>query len=137
MADVVIEIKSTISSDSTDSVVVNTLGKMTCDNGIYCLSYEETDQDGDVTDTLIKIDPDTVTIQRKGSMSSCLTVREGERYTSQYEAAYGSFSVGITGKRVRSLLDENGGRVLLEYEVDTNGSFLSNNIIEINVRRNH
>ncbi len=110
---------------------------MKSDRDTFCLFYDETDQDGDITNTLIKIYPDSVTIQRNGTLSSCLTVREGERYTSQYEAAYGSFCVGITGKRVRSSLNENGGRVLLEYEVDTNGSFLSNNLIEINVRRNH
>lgn len=137
MADVVIEIRSSITSETTDTVVVNTIGKIEFNGGAFHLCYDETDQDGDITNTLIKIATDSVTIQRSGTLSSCLTVREGERYTSQYEAAYGSFSVGITGKRVRSSLNENGGRVLLEYEVDTNGSFLSNNLIEINVRRNH
>lgn len=137
MTDVIIEIRSAISSDSTESVTVNTLGQMRCEDGVYRLYYEETDEDGDVTKTAIKIDADTVTIRRSGVMSSCLTVREGERYTSQYEATFGAFCVGITGKSVLSSLNDNGGRVSLEYEVDTNNSFLSNNIIEINVRRSH
>ncbi len=137
MTDVIIEIKSTISSDSTESVTVNTLGQMRWDNEVCRLYYEETDEDGDVTKTAIKVEADTVTIRRSGSVSACLTVREGERYTSQYEVSFGALSVGITGKNVRAALDENGGRVLLEYELDTDNSFLSNNIIEINVRRSH
>lgn len=137
VTDVVIEIRSTIVSDTAESVTVNTMGRMKLEGGVVRLYYDETDEDGAVTSTVIKAESDTVTIRRSGATSSCLIVRQGERYTSQYDVVYGSFIVGLTGRSVDVALDESGGRIALSYELDTDNRFLSNNEIEINVRRSY
>lgn len=135
MKDVIIEISSCIEAEDTQTVTVNTVGQMHWENEVCQLFYDETDEDGDVTQTRIRIEPDSVTIHRTGKTGSCLTIRPGERYLSQYDMAFGSFCVGISGKTVHSAMDENGGLVRLEYSVDADSEFLSNNKIEITVRR--
>ena len=133
--EVVLDLKSRILAEETDSIDINTLGDMTWKDGACHLTYETPDENGRLTRTRLIVEDGSVTVSQQGGMASLLTVREGERTLSPYETPYGSFSVGVTGHRIRSLLSPDGGSLYLEYDVDIQSSAVSKNIIEIHVRR--
>lgn len=137
MFDVVIDISSRIvSADDTENININTLGHMRLSHGTASLFYSEKTDDGQKVSTTVKIGDDkSVNITRTGDGSSQLTVLEGRRCLSSYNTPYGTLTMGISGRTVDINLDENGGQIVLDYAVDINSEFMSNNLIEINVRR--
>ena len=77
----------------------------------YTLSYQESEVTGFVgTLTTIQVEPSRVTLQRIGAVNSQMVFEEGRRHLSMYDTPYGALSVGIHTRKLRSTLDDNGGR---------------------------
>ena len=96
------------------------------------LTYTEkgTDGEGDAV-TVLTVSPKHVIIRRRGDTSSCLILKKGERRENPYHTPYGTFSLGVTAHRIDWETREHGGRLLLSYSLDMNGSPASENELEI------
>ncbi|MBP5617683.1 MAG: DUF1934 domain-containing protein [Clostridia bacterium] len=133
--DVVIELKSSVVSDEQEDMSLNVLGRMLWQEDCCHLSFEILDEDGTPILTQVKTEGDFVIVEQKGSRSSRLMIREGERIASEYATPYGSLRIGVTGLSVANELTPEGGTLTLTYEVDVNAASVSTNTIEILVRR--
>ena len=98
-------------------------------------SYMEsalTGLDGTRTDFHIK--PEEVVLSRRGTVNAQMVFRRGEKQRFRYETNFGSLSLGVSTQRLETALDEHGGDVEIEYDLNFNASYLSRNRFLINVK---
>lgn len=71
------------------------------------------------TTTTLKIGEDgVVTLMRFGSVNTQFIFEQGQKHMSYYDTKYGTFTVGITTNIVRVDIDDKGGEVRVDYQLD-------------------
>lgn len=138
MKEVLIKIKGTQQYAESDSDVTTftTNGRLSCDNGVYRLCYDESEMIGakGVKTELVIENDQKMTLARKGGMESRMTVEKGRRHSCLYNTPEGDFVIGIYGEALLCELDESGGRIYMSYTLDVNSGLLSKNIMEIEIK---
>lgn len=88
-------------------------------NGIWDLSYEESDLTGlqGVT-TTFQIAPGKIVLTRTGRLQSQMVFQEGVSHDSLYQMEFGALMITVRGKQVSFDLAENGGVVDLVYGIE-------------------
>ena len=118
-----------------DAVELVTAGKYGFENGEGRFTYEESDLTGlDGTRTTFTISPMGVVLRREGSLNSEIVFREGQKDFFLYETPYGSATMGVDTRRIHTKLDEHGGTMELDYEIDFNHTPMGRNQFKINVK---
>ncbi len=98
-------------------------------------SYMESELTGlDGTRTVFLIRPDEVVLSRRGSVNSQMVFHPGESSDFIYDTEYGLLQLGLDTRRLECALDEHGGSMEIEYDLDFERSFLSRNTFKIDVR---
>ena len=99
------------------------------------LSYMESELTGlDGTRTDLHVKPEEIVLSRRGSVNAQMVFRRGEQQRFRYQTNFGSLSLGVNTQKLTSTLDEHGGDVEIEYDLNFNQSYLSRNRFIINVR---
>ena len=99
------------------------------------LSYMESELTGmGGTRTDLQIKPEEVILSRRGSVNAQMVFRRGEKQRFRYQTDFGALSLGVSTQRQESSMDEHGGDVEIEYDLNFNQSYLSRNRFIINVR---
>lgn len=135
--DVLIEIKGVYRQDGQeDQVELLTEGSYYKRNGHYYIAYDESEATGfEGTHTVLKVEEDgKVTLIRSGGTRSQLIIQRGVRHQCHYDTGVGSMTIGISGDRVDSYLDDHGGRLEFAYSLDINTLLASENQVSIHVR---
>ncbi len=135
--DVLIEIKGVYRQDGQeDQVELLTEGSYYKRNGHYYIAYDESEATGfEGTHTVLKVEEDgKVTLIRSGGTRSQLIIQRGVRHQCHYDTGVGSMTIGISGDRVDSYLDDHGGRLEFAYSLDINTLLASENRVSIHVR---
>lgn len=102
----------------------------------YTISYQESELTGlEGTTTVVQVDGGRVTLLREGNINSQMVFEEGERHLSMYETPYGSLSVGILTRRMRSTLGEAGGDLEIDYAIEIDHLVAGQNIFRMNVKK--
>ncbi len=131
---VMITVLSTVESDGDrEQMEFVTEGKMLCGTS-YRISYTTDDGTGS-EHTMIRAGKDEVVIYRRGGTDSHMTVRKGERYVGHYDVGAAGMMVGVSGRELEFDMNDDGGRVYLEYAIDINSQHVSVNSVEIKVKR--
>ncbi len=113
-----------------------TEGILQREQGAYTLSYQESEVTGlGGTLTTFQIEPDCVTLMRVGEVNSQMVFQKGRRHMSLYETPYGSFAVGINTRRMRADLDDQGGEIEIDYNIEIDHKVAGINLFHINVRK--
>ena len=83
------------------------------------LKYEESDLTGlaGVTTTFF-IQPNMVTLQRAGPLSSRMEFREGVPHESLYQMEFGALMITVCANKVSYDISENGGSIDLLYSIE-------------------
>ena len=140
MRDVIISITG-VQQDPTgarDAVELVTAGKYGFDGGESRFTYEESDLTGlDGTRTTFSIGPMGVTLRREGNLNSEMVFREGKKDFFLYQTPFGSATMGVDTRRIDTHLDEHGGTMELDYDIDFNHTPMGRNKFKINVRENN
>lgn len=91
-----------------------------CKNGqTYYITYDESEVTGmKGTTTTLKIDDGIVTIMRFGSVNSQLVFQQGQRHISYYDTTYGAFTIGIFANEVNVDINDFGGEIKVDYQLD-------------------
>ena len=76
-----------------------------------------------------------ISIVRTGNYQTHLVVQKGKKHFCHYETPFGEFAVGVSAKWVRNELTDAGGKLALRYTVDANTTLLSDNEIQIDIRK--
>ncbi len=87
--------------------------------GIYYISYEESELTGlENTRTMLKIQPEQVTMTRSGKYPSQMLFIENQRHVGLYQTGYGTLEIAIHTAKIENEIDENGGFLSLEYTIE-------------------
>ena len=122
--------------DNTDTVELSTLGSMEFSDTIT-LCYKDGEMLGVAgTVTTLKIRGESSAVmERTGEMASRLVIEKGKRNSCFYHTPFGDFTIGIFGERIENRLSEDGGTLILSYNIDSNLQTVSKNTVEIEVRK--
>ncbi len=139
MRDVIISIfgEQNDPSGEHDSVELVTAGQYGFENGESRFTYEESELTGlNGTRTTFTINPMGVVLRREGSMNSEMVFEQGRKNFFLYETPYGSATMGVDTRRIDTRLDEHGGDLEIDYDIDFNHTLMGRNKFRINVREN-
>lgn len=101
----------------------------------YYIVYEETEITGmEGTKTTIKISGDVVSLIRFGSISSNMTFEKGVKHACNYGTGFGFLDVLTEGNEVKINLNECGGEVYVDYEVEIGGERIGKNNFHLVVK---
>ena len=137
-----------------DNVIISIKGKQVNDNGPdemelvtagclsrnesggFTVSYQETELTGlEGTTTVVNIEGARVTLLREGTVNSQMVFEEGRRHLSMYETPYGSMSVGVNTRRVKSSMGESGGDLEIDYAIEIDNLMVGRNFFSMNVKK--
>jgi uncharacterized beta-barrel protein YwiB (DUF1934 family) len=119
---VIISVKGNQSMDKEDSNIMElvTEGKYYKKGNSYYVTYKESDLTGmDGTTTTLKICNDgKVTLIRFGTVNSQFVFEQGQRHVSHYDTAFGNFTVSVFANNVDVNVNDHGGEVAVDYQLD-------------------
>ena len=118
-----------------DVVELVTEGRLAREGDSYTLSYQESELTGlEGTLTTIQVDGEQVTLMRVGEFNSQLVFQEGRRHLSVYNTPYGAMSVGVHTRHLLAELNDQGGDIEVDYEIEVDHAMAGRNIFRINVK---
>ena len=135
--EVVISIKGVQKYEGTapDTMELVTKGRLSREGESYTLSYQESELTGlEGTLTTIQVDGGQVTLLRVGEFNSQLVFQEGRRHLSVYNTPYGAMSVGVHTRHLLAELNDQGGDIEVDYEIEVDHAMAGRNIFRINVK---
>ena len=98
-------------------------------------SYMESELTGlDGTKTTFHVLPDEVILSRRGAVNAQMVFHRGEKRSFRYQTGVGALDMGVDTHRLEWKMDEHGGHMEIEYDLNVEQSFLSRNKFIINVR---
>ena len=104
----------------------------------YTLTYQETELTGlEGTLTTFQIEKDRITLMRMGEVNSQMVFEEGRRHLSMYNTPFGALSIGISTRRMRSELRQDGGEIEIDYAIEIDHTMAGQNFFQINIRKKH
>ena len=121
----------------TDRLELVTEGYLYEENGVTCITYDETEVSGMAgTTTTVKMDGDRVSVIRMGEVNSLMEFERDVRMTTMYATPFGEIPMDVTTTNVS--LDFNQdmepAELDLQYAVDLQGKPSSTNNRHITVR---
>ena len=137
LRDVVINLQSVhgYDTDNADIMEFTTDGLYTMDNGVGCITYEESELTGmEGTRTSVFIMPDKVVVDRDGSVTSRMIFKEGEKSSFLYNTPFGKTTLGIRTSTIKQQLDDHEANVEIDFVMDMNHMVASRNKVSIEVR---
>lgn len=109
----------------TNKLELVTEGKYYKKDDTYYISYKESEVTGmDGTTTTLKVRDGIVTLTRYGSVNSQFIFQQGQKHVSYYDTVYGAFTIGVFTNEVNINVDDSGGEIWVDYqlEIDNNKS---------------
>ena len=125
----------TVDGAESEGSELITQGTYSYKEGEIRFSYMEselTGLQGTRTDFLIM--PTEVIMSRAGTVTSKMVFCRGKKHHFLYETQYGTLTMGMDTHRIETRLDEHGGSMEIEYDLDFERALLSRNKFTINVR---
>lgn len=101
----------------------------------YRLTYAESEATGmeGVTTSMV-VNPNSITLERVGSMNSLMILEKGRRTVCNYDTGYGNIMMGVYTSEIDSQLSDKGGEIYFHYTLDINSDMASAHDIFISVR---
>lgn len=134
---VLISIRGTQKAEGEEPQVIEltTDGRLFEEEGAFCVSYLETEMTGvNGVVTTFHAYPDQIVLTREGPLSSKMVFAEGRKNESLYDMGFGALLVGVQARKVASSLNENGGKLFVDYAVEVEHAPMGTNTYEIDVR---
>lgn len=131
---VLISIKSKQSIDE-DGIEVITPGAFNKVEDGFVATYNETKLSGmEGTVTTLKILKDTLILIREGNTIANMKFQKGKEDISLYDTRYGTLEMRITTKDMSVNISEDGGNIMVNYELALTGQEPYTTILEINIQ---
>ncbi len=103
-------------------------------DGVYFCDYEESEITGlGGTKTSVEIGKDYVSLVRRGTVNSQMLFMEGKKTTSLYSMPFGELTIDIHTKSLCANVDDNGGKLTVDYIIDINNASSGRNTFDINI----
>ncbi len=119
---VIISVKGTQTSvnQDTNELELVTEGKYYKKGNSYYVTYKESEVTGmEGTTTTLKVnDTGIVTLMRFGAVNTQFVFERGQKHVSYYDTVNGAFTIGIFTNEIDVCVDENGGEIRVDYEIE-------------------
>lgn len=133
----IISVSSKQSIDD-DGIELVTPGEFFKKDDFYYAIYNETEISGmDGTRTTLKIKNDKVVIIRDGTTSANMEFEKGKQNISLYNTPYGILELKIKTRDLDVKMDEAGGNVKVNYDMEMQGQESIHTSIGINIKINN
>ena len=86
------------------------------------------------TKTVFLIKPSEVLLSRRGAVDANMVFRPGECNDFLLRTAFGVLRMGVDTRRLDCALNENGGSMEIEYDLEFDKTFMGRNTFQIDVR---
>ena len=120
--------------DDAEPVEVISAGTYLSKENTHYLSYEEADEDGKITKNRIKITPDSIEMTKQGGITTQMIFFKGQKQYACYATPFGEMTLGMTTKHMVVTEEEKELSVALCYDLEINGSFVSECELDIEVK---
>lgn len=117
-----------------DSVEMIYAGQHYFRNGKHFIKYQESLEDGLMTDNMIKISSDEVELIRKGPITTNMLFTVGEKNLSYYDTPFGSMVMGIDTSDMCITEKDDEMIVDISYNLEMNGNHVAKSHVMIKVR---
>lgn len=115
---VLISIKGVQAGQEDEAIEVITTGSLYDKNDKLYVHYIDTQLDDTIeTKTSIKIEPDKVTVDRFGAVSSRLIYEKDVKHTTYYETPMGILEMTVLTSAITFSKAENGFELVITYEL--------------------
>ena len=124
----------TVDGDTSDTTMT-VFGTMEKTDTGYVLRYLE--QSGELTGFVTELtvtEPDSVFISRQGDYRIELMLETARRHECHYDTPHGSLMMGVYTNGIDSRMSTFGGTLHLNYDIDFNAGFVSENQLHITVK---
>lgn len=135
--DVIIEIQSSQEYDDfePDEISLVTEAVFYKKRNKYYIKYNEnTGMSATSNATTLKVERDMVTLIRSGEHPTQMIFEQNEHHVGLYNTVAGAYTLGIKTKTMENKINDNGGILELEYEVDLNYQSLGINKFKIEIK---
>ncbi len=103
-------------------------------NGKQYLFYEEYLDEELLVKTSLKIEPGMITMTKKGALESAMVFVPGEKTNSMYQSPAGTLELSCNTERMTVEEQPEQLDIILEYVLEINQSYVSDNRVEIRVK---
>ncbi|KGK90688.1 DUF1934 domain-containing protein [Clostridium sp. HMP27] len=137
LKEVLITVKSTQDNDEKNSIEVISVGKFAKMEGLYRVVYEETEISGmEGTTTHFKIYPDEkrMILLRMGSTDARMEFENRKKHVCLYDTPYGVLEIAITTNDLKIDINDDGGKIRIDYEMSVSGQKPIRTILSIDIR---
>lgn len=117
---------TTVEGEQSDTMQLLTAGELFHLEDGYRLCYEESlENAAPATRVEIVMQGGVVTMLRSGEYAADMVFHKGQRYEGVYHTPYGTMDLGIYCTKAIYHVDEGGGSLTLQYQLDLNGQYAS------------
>ncbi len=117
-----------------DTVELTTAALMRTEDDGFSLCYQETAATGmEGTVTTLRIQPEKVTLERRGTSVGLLVLEYKKRHVCSYATPVGSLMLGVFCDKMQQDLALGSGTLDLSYTLDVGGSMMSRQDLHITV----
>lgn len=131
----IISVCSKQSEDKDDVIEVVTPGSFYKKDDTYYAIYKETKISGmEGTTTTLKMSENKFSLIRVGSTTSRMEFYKGKENISMYDTPYGTLELKTKTKKLVINLDDEGGKVYIDYDMSISGQNSQSTLLEINIK---
>lgn len=131
----IISVVSNQKDENDQSVEVVTPGDFYKKGESYFAVYKETEISGmEGTTTTLKIDAKKFSLIRMGTTSTKMEFEKNLENHVLYNTPYGTLEIKIGTKLLDISVDDNGGDVLIEYQMSLAGQKAQSTMLKINIK---
>lgn len=134
----VITIKSTqgLEYAKSDEIEFVTDGEYLHDESGTLIKYMESELTGlKGTETAVSVRGNEVIVRRRGMLNSRMEFREGEKSRFLYDTQFGSATLSVDTRKIKTRMDPTGAEIQIDYIVDMDHAVVSRNSLKLNVKR--
>ena len=111
--------KQTYADQEPEIIELVTEGTMEFTNGGWDIAYEETALTGlEGVTTVFRVEPDKVTLTRKGALNSQMVFQQGVPHDSLYQMPFGALLLTVNATSVFYDIVPDGGVIDLSYNIE-------------------
>jgi uncharacterized beta-barrel protein YwiB (DUF1934 family) len=131
----IISISSNQMSKKDDTIEVLTPGDYYKKDEAYYAIYDETEISGmEGTTTTLEIQPERLSLIREGTTSAKMEFEKNKKYVTLYNTPYGALELLIQTKELKVKVNEQGGEILVDYNMSVAGQRPQKTELRINIR---
>ncbi|MBR0276859.1 MAG: DUF1934 domain-containing protein [Clostridia bacterium] len=124
--------------DDKDKIELITEGSFYKKGTDYYVTYTESELTGlEGTTTTLKIQGKKITMLRYGTNTSQLVFEKGKHHICCYDTEFGTLSVGVWANKVSVNIDDNGGEIYADYNIDVDNNSIGKNDFKMQIRECH